>query len=75
MKQINLSDIMTNEHVADLRASLSKLSQFELDDIMPRIEHYILVAIHARFPDIHKNTLHRVRSRIRQREFAFYYLR
>ena len=72
-RRIKLTDILDEEQIDVSKSELSLLSERERRKIMPYIEHYILVAIRERFPDISKNSLRKRCLRIAHKEFAFAY--
>lgn len=72
-REIKLADILNEGQIAVSKSELSLLSERERQKIMPYIEHYILVAIRERFPDISKNSLRKRCLRIAHKEFAFAY--
>lgn len=72
-QRIKLSDILDERQIAINKNELLALTPQERQKLMPHIEHYILVAIRKRFPDIPKNTLRKKCLRIARQEFAFAY--
>lgn len=73
-QRINITDILDERQISITKKELAALSTDERQKIMPYIEHYILLAIRERFPDILKNTLRKKCLRIARKEFAFAYL-
>lgn len=72
-RRIKLADILDERQIAVSKSEFALLSENERLKVMPYIEHYIMVAIRERFPNISKKSLRKRRLHIVHTEFAFSY--